>query len=203
MRGKKGSSEGVNSRLVNARGASHAQREAQEALASTVLSRDLCRVRRPAVREATLRDIEAMAPLFEEVDAVHLDHHPERFRSPGWPPRSREYLEQVMSSEHSTFLVVEFERRLVGLVNVAVYEAPKVPVFQPRVNGVVSDLIVTGSFRRRGIGRLLLEEAEVWVRRRGATSIELVVYEFNDGARRFYESLGYATLSRSMEKPLS
>ncbi len=62
MRGKKGSSEGVNSRLVNARGASHARREAQEALASTVLSRDLCRVRRPAVREATLRDIEAHGP---------------------------------------------------------------------------------------------------------------------------------------------
>lgn len=142
-----------------------------------------------------------MAPLFEEVDGVHLDHHPERFRSPGWPPRSREYLEQVLSSEHSTFLLAEFERRLVGLVNVAVYEAPKVPVFQPRVNGVVSDLIVTARFRRQGVGRRLLAEAESWVRQRGASSIELVVYEFNEGARRFYEKLGYATLSRTMEKP--
>lgn len=154
------------------------------------------------VREATPRDIEAMAPLFEEVDAVHLEHHPERFRSPGWPPRSREYLEQVMASDHATFLVVEYERRLVGLVHVALYEAPKVPVFQPRVNGVVSDLVVAAPFRRRGFGQLLLEEAEAWIRRRGGSSIELVVYEFNEGARRFYERLGYVTLSRSMEKRL-
>lgn len=155
------------------------------------------------VRPATAQDLDAMAPLFAEVDQLHIEHHPERFRSPGFPPRTSDYLEQVLASPHQVFLVAELERRLCGLVHVAVYEAPAIPLFVPRLNGVVSDLVVAREFRGRGIGKRLLGEAEVWARNHGATSIELWVYEFNQSARRFYEALGYGTLSRTMSKPIS
>jgi ribosomal protein S18 acetylase RimI-like enzyme len=156
----------------------------------------------PCVRPATVRDFEAMAPLFAEVDALHIEHHPERFRSPGHPPRSQEYLDQVLASPHQVFLVAEVEGRLAGLVHVAVYEAPAIPLFVPRLNGVVSDLVVTRELRSRGVGQLLLAEAEAWARFQGASSVELWVYEFNQGARRFYEAAGYGTLSRTMSKQL-
>lgn len=156
----------------------------------------------PSVRPATVRDFEAMGPLFAEVDALHIENHPERFRSPGYPPRSQDYLEQVLGSPHQVFLVAEVEGRLAGLVHVAVYEAPLIPLFVPRLNAVVSDLVVARELRGRGLGKLLLAEAESWARFQGASSIELWVYEFNQGALRFYEGAGYGTLSRTMSKQL-
>ncbi len=152
------------------------------------------------IRLAAARDFEAMYPLFEQVDALHIEHHPERFRSPGWPPRTQDYLEQVLASEHQIFLLAEVERQLAGLVHVAVYDAPAIPLFVPRLNAVISDLVVEASFRGRGIGKQLMSEAESWARRRGASSIELWVYEFNESARGFYQRLGYSTLTRTMAK---
>ncbi|HVJ16939.1 MAG TPA: GNAT family N-acetyltransferase [Polyangiaceae bacterium] len=154
------------------------------------------------VRLATTRDFHAMAALFAEVDAIHIDNHPERFRSPGQPPRALDYLEQVLASPHQVFLVAELEGRLTGLVHVAVYEAPAIPLFVPRLTAVVSDLVVAEEHRSHGIGQRLLSEAESWARLHGASTLELSVYEFNTGARRFYEGAGYGTLSRMMSKQL-
>ena len=154
------------------------------------------------VRQATGRDFDAMASLIEQVDAIHIEHHPERFRSPGSPPRARDYIEQVLTSPHQVFLVAELPGRLAGLVHVALYEAPAMPLFVPRLTAVVSDLVVAQDLRSQGVGQRLLHEAESWARLHGASAIELSVYEFNTGARRFYESAGYSTLSRMMAKPL-
>ncbi len=57
-------------------------------------------------------------------------------------------------------------------------------------------------FQYHGIGRRLMDEAQAWASARGATSIELNVYEFNEDAIAFYERLGYRTLSRKMSKEL-
>ena len=47
-----------------------------------------------------------------------------------------------------------------------------------------------------------MDEAQVWAIAKGAASIELNVYEFNQAAISFYERLGYQTLSRKMSKEL-
>ena len=45
-----------------------------------------------------------------------------------------------------------------------------------------------------------MEKMQAWAIAKGATSIELNVYEFNEAAISFYESLGYQALSRKMSK---
>ena len=41
-----------------------------------------------------------------------------------------------------------------------------------------------------------------WAQSNGATELRLEVMEFNQGAQRFYESLGMVTQSRIMSMPL-
>lgn len=50
---------------------------------------------------------------------------------------------------------------------------------------------------------MLMDEIQKWAIVKGATSIELNVFEFNYTAISFYERLGYQTLSRKMSKELS
>jgi ribosomal protein S18 acetylase RimI-like enzyme len=47
-----------------------------------------------------------------------------------------------------------------------------------------------------------MRRAQTWARAQGAGEIELTVYEFNEPAIAFYQSLGYKTVSRRMTFPL-
>ncbi|CAM3363619.1 GNAT family N-acetyltransferase [Stackebrandtia soli] len=58
----------------------------------------------------------------------------------------------------------------------------------PEING----LVVADELRSRGVGSLLIGEAERWAVSRGRASIGLGVADVNPRARALYERLGYA-----------
>jgi ribosomal protein S18 acetylase RimI-like enzyme len=66
----------------------------------------------------------------------------------------------------------------------------------------VYDVEVDEQARGRGLGRRLMELAEVEVARLGGTSIGLSVFGTNSRARRLYESLGYEATSIRMRRRL-
>jgi ribosomal protein S18 acetylase RimI-like enzyme len=55
--------------------------------------------------------------------------------------------------------------------------------------------------RRRGIGRLLVEEIAAWARDRGATVLQLMVTSSNQPAMSFYERLGFTRTGRTEPYP--
>jgi len=56
---------------------------------------------------------------------------------------------------------------------------------------------VAPEFRRRGIGRWLLDEVVVWARARGLAAVKLDVTEGNEAARRLYTSCGFRPTGRT------
>jgi [ribosomal protein S18]-alanine N-acetyltransferase len=60
--------------------------------------------------------------------------------------------------------------------------------------GYVVTLDVAIIWRRRGLARLLMAEAETKVRAAGGTAMALHVFPENAGAVRFYEAIGYGRL---------
>ena len=56
----------------------------------------------------------------------------------------------------------------------------------------IHDLAVTRDSRGRGIGRMLLQEAEARARKLGCCKLTLEVLGGNDNAQRLYRSCGYA-----------
>ena len=69
--------------------------------------------------------------------------------------------------------------------------------------GLVSDLVVAQEFRRRGIGRKLLEAAESFARNRGARSLRIGVLAGNQIAEDLYSSMGFTPLYAELEKDLT
>ena len=58
--------------------------------------------------------------------------------------------------------------------------------------GVISDLVVSSSFRSKGIGAVLMSVMENYFSNIGCEFIAVSVFAPNEGARRFYEKSGYA-----------
>lgn len=61
----------------------------------------------------------------------------------------------------------------------------------PGTYALVTDLVVLPPHRGRGIGRLLLEHAEDFVRRAGATELRIGVLAKNSTARQLYLGMGF------------
>jgi ribosomal protein S18 acetylase RimI-like enzyme len=154
------------------------------------------------VRQATIEDFDALCVILSEVDALHSRALPHIFRDSSDPARSRDYLASIIDDKDSTLWVAERARQLVGVLLVSIGEARDLPILVPRRFAVVSDIAVLQAHRRSGIGRALMQAAQEWAILQGADAIQLHVWEFNQGARRFYEELGFYTASRTMSKPL-
>ncbi len=171
-----------------------------------------------AIRAATARDLDALLPIIDEVDALHREQFPHIFQKPDGPPRDRGYMLGVLADESYGLFVAHaegpalsqeegpalshVEGEVLGFVQVAIHDALPLPILVPRRVANVENLAIREGFRREGIGRALMRRAERWAQERGASEIELTVYEFNKGALSFYHELGYRSSSRRMGKRL-
>ncbi len=64
----------------------------------------------------------------------------------------------------------------------------------------MDDLYVNENFRHMGIAKKLYSEAESRAIQMGAERLDLIVWEFNEVAKKFYESLGMKTQRYIFEK---
>jgi len=154
------------------------------------------------IRKATTNDFNSLDDLFAETDWLHADHLPHIFHKPadaaGGPDRYRE----LIADENVALLVAEAGGKLVGFAHAIVKDAPAISIFVPRRYAVVEGIVVKSGFQNRGTGRMLMDKVQEWALAKGASSIELNVYEFNRNAIQFYEGLGYRSLSRKMAQKL-
>ena len=68
--------------------------------------------------------------------------------------------------------------------------------------GYVQELQVQSNYRRRGVGRALMEFVETYYAFSGCEAIELSVELNNASARNLYEKLGYKTFALRLTKHL-
>jgi GNAT superfamily N-acetyltransferase len=138
------------------------------------------------VRRAVPADAERIASLFTDE---------------GYPSGPSDIVERLgrFDSEHSQVLVADHDGEVLGFV--AVHALPRFE-HSDRIVRVMA-LVVDAGVRERGIGRLLMEEAERVGREVGAAFAEVTAGHHRPDARRLYEELGYdGTVAAYLRKRL-
>src|SRR4051812_33318630 len=139
-------------------------------------------------------DVELLRPLW---NALRTHHHAVapafgelRPEPEGWEIRARDY--RAILAEGGALFIARDGDQLVGMAICEVDEGRSATWPYPRRFLHVVDLVVLPQARGERLGERLMAAAEAEARARGYEAVDLMVAGPNEGARGFYERLGYA-----------
>jgi ribosomal protein S18 acetylase RimI-like enzyme len=141
------------------------------------------------IRPSTKRDVDDLIRLWREFmrDPSSIDRpiptHDENAK------RQRGFVSKLIEEDPRQVHVAEANGRLVGYV--MCQKTVKSPLEMPYVWSFVTDLFVEPAFRRRGIGKELLQACLGYLKSTGCKHVRLVVWYMNEAAIRLYRELGF------------
>jgi ribosomal protein S18 acetylase RimI-like enzyme len=153
------------------------------------------------IRNAVQEDYDAVNAIIREGQVEHAQALPsvfanvERVVAMGW-------YRSFSGQSSKCILVADLDGIPVGVAMLEVKHSPAYEALVPRRYVYLNELAVALAHRRKGIGKMLVQACLVWSKEREASGLELNVWEFNQEAISFYQSLGLNTLNRTMHMPL-
>lgn len=141
------------------------------------------------------------AEIFRQVHLLHQESRPDIYRKTE-NPLGLDYFTYLCSNPDGIALCAECDGRVAGVAYTYMKKPTENPVVLPRVTAFMDDLAVHADFRGQGIGKALLEETRRVAVARGAVSLELMVWAFNQNAVEFYEHAGMRPRSLIMKMRL-
>lgn len=151
------------------------------------------------IRQAGAEDYDKVREVIAETFAFHQQAMPQFFRPTDTPPPAKQFIEDLLEDGDGALFIAQ-DREVVGFLTIRMRQAHGQPYLTHTRWAVVDNLGIIAERQRQGIGHRLMEAAQHWARQQGAGRVQLTVWEFNEGAIAFYESLGYETVSRHMWK---
>ena len=141
-------------------------------------------------RRATAGDLDAIVALWREMWDFNARLDPRMTATPVANPVQRSWIEGHIDGERSLVLVAQDGRALVGYALATILENP--PIVPHQFYGYVSEMSVTESRRRAGVGTLLLDGVHAWFRTKGLPYAEVTAAVRNQVSRGFWRRQGYS-----------
>jgi ribosomal protein S18 acetylase RimI-like enzyme len=152
-----------------------------------------------AIRNAREKDFDKIISLLYKIAELHSNGRPDLF-SGGYSKHTRDELEKIVGSpETPVFVAADKDDNAQGYVFCQLKSSPAHGPLKEIKSLYIDDLCVDENFRGRGIGTALVKFAADFARGNGCFCVDLNVWEFNENAIKFYESMGMRTKKRTME----
>ena len=154
------------------------------------------------IRRAEDRDLAAVLHLLSQVLEVHAEFRPDLFVS-GTRKYTEAELRAIFRDESRPVFVAETDDgQVIGYCFCIIQETENSNNLRESRTMYIDDFCVDEKSRRQHVGRALYEYVMAYARQIGCYDITLNVWEGNDGARRFYERMGFGVRKTVMEKIL-
>ena len=150
------------------------------------------------IRFAKEADLSRVNELRKQLNDLHVAGKPEIFR-PGFPKELADYVYAIFDDPDRKIVVAERDGVVCGFAVLHHVVRPETPYMFERDYLDVDEFGVDGQVRRQGVGTALIAFIRAYAKARGFRRIELNMWEFNQEALKFYESIGFSTYRRYME----
>lgn len=153
------------------------------------------------IRRMTAGDYLAVDAMMRGLHGLHVENRPDIFK-PSSHVYGQEEFERMMQDEGVAAYVAEVDKNPAGICIAVIKTSKETQLTVSRPALYLDDFYVLPEYRRRGIGRALIERIEKEGKRLGAERLDLMVWGFNESAQKFYESLGMTRQRMILEKKL-
>ena len=154
------------------------------------------------IREVELRDVKQVAKIMDQVQKLHCKNRPDIFKERTIDELEKQVIETINENENVIIVAENDSQEIVGILKykIRIIEEGSRPNLKPNSILSISELGVEESWRGKGIGRQLMNEAENIKRRLGCERLELNCWSFNEKAMEFYASCGMKIQRVFLEK---
>lgn len=141
------------------------------------------------VRRAARADAPGIVKLWRELVDHHRPFDPYLRRRAGGERIFGKWIRSAIKSRKHLVLVAECKGRLAGFGMALTRNMP--PPMRQRPYAFVSDMCVTRSARRRGVGKSLFLGVQEWARGKGFSRLEVGYLPANRHAISFWRKMGF------------
>jgi ribosomal protein S18 acetylase RimI-like enzyme len=141
------------------------------------------------IRPASLNDLDGIVGLWLAMMREHESFDPRVRLAAKAEDAYRQYVRFYIAQGEAAVFVADHRGEVVGYG--LAYPANNLPMFRPKQYGYLSDLVISQSWRRRGVGHALVEATRQWFHRHGIAHIQLQVYCRNSLGRAFWRKEGF------------
>ena len=154
----------------------------------------------PVIRPARVSDAARLAALNDRLMAEHRAYSPLFEVRPESEAMVAGYLRRMLRTKTHRAWIAEAGGEAVGYLWVVVQERP--PIYVALRIGCVLDLYVAKPWRRRGIGRALVNLATSWCREQGLGHVELMAASKNRAGLAAWRSYGFREYGRHLHSTI-
>ena len=154
------------------------------------------------IRKANFNDIDGIISLLFQVHALHANGRPDIFKT-GGIKYTKEDVKEIIANENTPiFVFLNDENDVLGYTFCEIKETKEDTSLHSRKTLYIDDLCVDKNARGQHVGTKLYDYTVDFAKSIDCDSITLNVWEFNEGARKFYEKCGMKPLKTVMEQIL-
>ena len=153
------------------------------------------------IRKAEDRDIPGILGLLVQVNMVHHNGRPDLFKGPS-TKYTEAQLRAILRDETTPVFVSVDGGTVEGHAFCVVKQVPDDNILTDIKTLYVDDICVDESCRGRGVGKALYGHVRRFAETLGCYNLTLNVWSLNEGALRFYQSLGLVPQKIGMEQIL-
>ena len=142
------------------------------------------------IRPATIDDLDALAELCADVQAIHAKAHPDLFK-PASPSELRPYMEWVFDRDNAHIFIVEEDNIALGYVYAQYLDLAESPFKYAEKRVHIDQISVKPSQQRRGVGEMLMQAVVDLAKEKEAQRVTLDSWDFNVNAHGFFKKHGF------------
>ncbi|MBZ9536239.1 GNAT family N-acetyltransferase [Cytobacillus oceanisediminis] len=149
------------------------------------------------MREAIKSDYEVVHQIQKQVHEIHTKERPDHYKMAD-TTLDREYFNSLIDGENTKVFLME-EDQPIAYTIITIKNTKERPILVPKKVVYMDDFGVESKYRGKGLGKMFFEKILEFAKNMEADSLELGVWEFNENAIKFYESMNLKAKMRRME----
>lgn len=150
------------------------------------------------IRFAKKSELEEINAIRRQVHMVHAKGRPDIFRK-RFGKKLAAHIYEFFGGELSKVVVAKKDGVICGFASIEVIYKPRSLYNKARTYLRVIEFGVDKEHKRQGIGGAMMEFIKNYASEKHFDTVELDVWEFNQGALQFYQSQGFKTYRRFLE----